>query len=222
MTNAFAFYGLLLGGLVAGYFLGSIPFGLLLGLSKGIDIRKVGSGNIGATNLGRTLGSRYFWYAFALDALKGFGPTLIVSVLASAWAQPAWLGLLTGVAALCGHMFPVYLKFKGGKGVATTFGMVLGLWPIFTLAGLGAGVVFLLVFLAFRYISLASIIGALCFIVFVAVLGLAERSPVHQDWDAFRLWLVAAVLFGLLIILKHRANIRRLWAGTEPKYARKS
>jgi len=213
-------YELLGGGMAAGYLLGSIPFGLLIGLSRGVDIRRTGSGNIGATNLARALGTRFFWYAFALDAAKGFGPTLVVSVLAGRWHLPAWLALLTGVAALGGHMFPVYLKFKGGKGVATSFGMVLGIWPVYTLAGLGAGVIFLLVFLLYRYISLSSIVAALGFGVLVALLGLSRASPVYQESESFRYWLLAAVLFALLIIVKHRGNIRRLLAGTEPKYGR--
>ncbi len=214
-------YELLFFGCIAGYLLGSIPFGLLIGLAKGVDIRKVGSGNIGATNLGRTFGYRYFWYAFLLDAFKGFLPTLVVSLVAAVWKEPSWLALVTGVAALCGHMFPIFLKFKGGKGVATTFGVVLGIWPIFTLAGIAGGVVFVLVFMAFRYISLASMVGATCFSVFAAILGLYEGSPFHQNWDEFRFWLLAAVLFAALIIAKHRANIRRLMAGTEPKYTQK-
>jgi acyl phosphate:glycerol-3-phosphate acyltransferase len=206
---------LILGPLV-GYLLGSIPFGLIIGLARGVDIRKVGSGNIGATNLGRALGMRYFWYAFVLDALKGLLPTLAVSIIAYIAGLPSWVALVTGVATLCGHIFPIYLKFKGGKGVATSFGVVLGVWPIFTLAGVAAGLVFLVVFMAYRYISLASITSSVCFVPFVLVLGLYTAQP----WHSLGVLLAAAFLLALLIVVKHRANIRRLLAGTEPKYTR--
>jgi glycerol-3-phosphate acyltransferase PlsY len=205
-------------GPIIGYLLGSVPFGLIIGLAKGIDIRKSGSGNIGATNLGRALGMRYFWYAFVLDALKGLLPTLAASIVAYNEGLPFWVALVTGVATLVGHIFPIYLKFRGGKGVATSFGVVLGVWPVFTLAGVAAGLVFLLIFMAYRYISLASIVSSICFVVFVVVIGLCIRLP----WRHLGVLLMAALMLAFLIVYKHRANIARLRAGTEPKYTKSS
>jgi len=135
-------------GPLAGYLLGSIPFGWIIGKANGVDIRTVGSKNIGATNLARTLGIRFFWYALILDAAKGFLPVLVIDLYALHHPpELQWTPLLTAAAAILGHLFPLYLGFKGGKGVATSFGAILGIWPIFTLTGLGCLVVFLLVFL---------------------------------------------------------------------------
>ena len=213
-------------GPLVGYLLGSIPFALLIGFSKGVDIRKVGSGNIGATNLGRTFGSRYFLLAFFFDAGKGFLPTLLISLLAHSWPElPKWAPLLTGIAAMLGHVFPVYLKFKGGKGVATSFGVILGIWPLFTLAGLAAAGVFMVVFMIWRYISLASLAGAGTFPIFVFLLGWSDQKILftrpHLPWSDLIPLLAAATLISLLIIYKHRSNIQRLIAGTELKAGRK-
>jgi glycerol-3-phosphate acyltransferase PlsY len=210
----------LLGPVVA-YLLGAIPFGLLLGLAQGVDIRKHGSGNIGATNAGRVLGLRYFFYAFALDFLKGLLPVLGSDLLTQRWHLPIYLPLLTAGAAVGGHLFPIYLRFHGGKGVATSFGAVLGIWPVFTLAGIVAGLVFLLVFLAWRIISVASLAATAVFMFMVPFLGriapefshLLGMTPWPQLWPL----LTASWLLGLILVVKHRSNIRRLLAGTEPR-----
>ena len=203
------------------YLVGSIPFGLIVGLAKGIDPRKAGSGNIGATNLGRLLGGRYFALVFTLDLLKGMLPMLAASFVLRSESLTTtdyllWLGV--GLAAILGHMFSVFLKFKGGKGVATSAGVMLGLWPYFTGPGLAAIAGFLLIVLVTRYISVGSMGGAVLFPVAYVVIGR------WRGWDVLGSQLpllVFGVLVALLIIYKHRANIARLTAGTEPKLGRK-
>lgn len=208
-------------GPITAYLVGSIPFGLLLGLAKGVDIRKHGSGNIGATNAGRVLGLRYFFYAFCLDFLKGLLPVLCSDLLSRRWHAPAYLPLLTAAAAICGHLFPIYLRFRGGKGVATSFGAVLGIWPVFTLAGLAAGLAFLVVFLTWRIISVASLAATVVFVLLVPFFGriapefwhLLRVTPWPQLWPL----LAASWILGVGLVVKHRSNIRRLLAGTEPR-----
>jgi glycerol-3-phosphate acyltransferase PlsY len=213
----------------AGYLLGSVPFAWVIGKAHGVDIRTVGSKNIGATNLGRTLGKRYFWQAFLLDAAKGFVPVLLATLFVRRWnggagaALPMWAPLLTAVACVVGHLFPIWLKFKGGKGVATGFGVVLGFWPLYTVAGLLAGMFFVFMLLVYRYISLASMAAAAAFAVLVGVLGswdnryLDTYLPPHD-----RLPLIGvACLFALMIIVRHRGNIARLLKGSEPQIGRR-
>ena len=210
---------------IAAYLIGGIPFGLLLGFMRGVDIRTQGSGNIGATNAGRVLGMRYFWYAFVLDFLKGFAPVLVVDLIVRHWNGPVWLPLVTAAAAICGHVFPCYLRFKGGKGVATTFGVVMGVWPVLTLSGLGAALVFLLVFLVYRIISLSSLVGVIAFMILIPIIG-HDIGPVDgllypQPWNKLMPLIITGCLIGLLIIIKHRSNIRRLLNGTEPRMGEK-
>src|SRR5690349_16872893 len=127
----------------AAYLLGSVPYGLLVAKTRGVDPRTAGSGNIGATNVGRLLGKKFFAIVFILDLLKGLLPTLAAAFILAHSNGPATpysaadylLWLLVAFAAVCGHMFSVFLKFKGGKGVATSAGVVLGVFPYFTLAG---------------------------------------------------------------------------------------
>jgi len=203
------------------YLLGSIPFGLLVGKAKGIDVRTEGSKNIGATNVGRLLGKRFFFVVFFLDLLKSLVPMLIASwvvrhQLLDAWDYFAWL--LVGAAAVVGHIFSVFLRFKGGKGVATSGGVVLGLYPYYTLAGVIVIAIFIVVFFISRYVSLGSI--AACFgfpVAFLLVGKSAGWLDLRTQWP---LLLFAIVMAGL-IILKHRANIARLIAGTENRFVRK-
>lgn len=210
-------------GATAAYLLGSIPFGLLVGKAKGIDIRTQGSGNIGATNVGRLLGMRYFWMTFGLDFAKGFAPVLIATLLATRNGAGNWPPLIIAAAAIVGHMFPVYLKFKGGKGVATTFGAALGIWPVFTFGIVAAFSIFMLVFFISRIISLSSLAGA---VVFPLAVLFAGRDAPHswfwlprQSWADFWPLLAASTAFAVMIIIKHRGNISRLLAGTEKKIA---
>jgi glycerol-3-phosphate acyltransferase PlsY len=202
----------------AAYFVGSVPFGLIVGLWRGVDVRTAGSGNIGATNVGRLLGKQFFFLVFFLDMLKSLLPMAIASWIVSRIpeAQRDWtlylLWLLVGFAAVIGHMFSAFLGFKGGKGVATSAGVVLGLYPYFTLAGAAVIGVFVVVFFATRYISLGSMIAACAFPVVYFIIGKLRHWPVTGDQLPL---LVFAIVMGGLIVWKHRTNIARLRAGTE-------
>ena len=140
--------------IAAAYLVGGIPFGFLIGKARGVDVRTVGSKNIGATNVFRTVGKKWGLVAFACDVLKGLVPTLLAKRFA---ADPSWLPLAVGVACVVGHMLTPYMKFKGGKGVATAFGMLIGLVP--ALVGV-AFALFALVFACSHFISLGSISAA--------------------------------------------------------------
>lgn len=206
------------------YLLGSIPFGLIVGRAKGVDPRKSGSGNIGATNVGRLLGKKFFALVFVLDLLKGLLPMLAAAaVLRGEAADDAGgrrtyvLWLLVGAAAILGHMFSMFLGFRGGKGVATSTGVLLGLWPYYTIPGLIGAAVWVVAFKVWKYVSLASIVGALAFPVAYVVLGLT------RGWDVLGRQLpllVFAVVMAALIVYKHRGNIARLRAGTEYRGSR--
>lgn len=212
----------------AAYLAGSIPFGLLVGLSKGVDPRKAGSGNIGATNVGRLLGGKYFALVFTLDLLKGMVPMLAAGAIlhgtrsngdAAAITQRhflMWLGV--GLAAIVGHMFSVFLKFKGGKGVATSAGIALGLFPYFTYPGLVALAVWIAVFQPSRYVSLASIAAAVAFPLAYVGIGLAMGWPVFGRQLPL---LIFAALIAVMIVVRHRSNIARLRAGTENRFGPK-
>lgn len=203
------------------YLLGSVPFAFLIARAHGKDLRTIGSGNIGATNLARALGRKWGYLCFALDVLKGFIPMAAVTAIAGRPDNPGLMALwlAVGVAAILGHVFPVTLGFKGGKGVATSFGVALGLWPYFTIPGLIALAVWVAVVLIWRYVSLASICGAVAF--FVALLSGILIVPA---WTASSLWplLIAAIGIPLMVIVRHRENIKRLLAGTESKIRDKS
>lgn len=202
------------------YLLGSIPFGLLVGLSRGIDVRKVGSCNIGATNVLRTVGKPWGILAFALDFAKGFAgaalaPRLAALVLEagstnlSAYSSYS-LSLVGGIAAVIGHTWPIWLRFRGGKGVATSFGMLVAIAPM------QVGVAFaawLVVLLATRFVSAASIAAA-------ATLAIAVWLMRHTEGSATEVWVmpIAVTLLSALVILRHRANIMRLLEGTENRF----
>jgi len=200
---------------IGAYLLGSIPFGLLIAKAHGKDLRSIGSGNIGATNVSRALGRKWAYVCFALDVLKGMIPMLVIMFIAKpAGVVMLLLWLVVGSAAILGHIFPIYLKFKGGKGVATSFGIALGLWPYYTIGALFAIATWVVVVLIWRYVSLASIVGS---VIFPVVLILA--IILKPDWDLYSLWplLVAATAIPLMVIIRHRENIQRLLAGTESK-----
>jgi glycerol-3-phosphate acyltransferase PlsY len=184
---------------LGGYLCGSLPFGYwLVRWRRGVDIRTVGSGNIGATNVWRTFGARLGIAVVLLDTLKGFVPALVATL----WVGSLW-GVLAGGAAMLGHSRPVFLRFaRGGKMVATCGGAFLGVAPI--VGGIGA-VVWILVFAACRYASVASITAALSLP--LIALGLDEPWPV----------IAFAALAALAVLFLHRANIRRLRMGTETK-----
>jgi len=226
---------------IGAYLLGSVPFGLLIGRANGIDIREHGSGNIGASNLGRVLGKRFFFLCFSLDLSKGLAPTLLAGSMMgtlgrfSIESHDAWGWLLVMVCAVSGHLFSPWLGFRGGKGVATALGALLGMFPAMTAPGAGALVVFIVVLALWRYISLASCMAAITlpFWTWFIFSQLQTREMIrwrdHPQWanlptDELQMAvpyagtpfvIVATVLAGL-VIFKHRSNLSRLMHGTEP------
>lgn len=178
--------------IVVSYLLGAVPFGLILARRfAGIDVRAQGSGNIGATNVARTSGKKLGVLTLILDATKGALP-----VLTAAWlGQPIAVVAGAGLAAVIGHVFPIYLKLRGGKGVATAAGMFLALAPLPTLAAVA---VFGLLFLAFRVVSVGSLAGAITLLAAIAVL------------DPRREVLVVAAIVVALVFVRHAGNIQRL------------
>jgi len=194
-----------IGATAAAYVLGGVPFGLLVARAMaGIDIREHGSGNIGATNVYRLLGWRAGLAVWTLDVAKGLLPPL-----ACAWlGLEFWWEIGAGLAAVVGHSFSPFLGFRGGKGAATSFGVMLGvMWPV----GVGALVIWSAIVAATRYVSLGTVIGAA---------ALSPLCLVLYPGDMGRL--VFAVGAGLLTILRHRANIRRLLNGTEHRFERRT
>lgn len=222
-----------------GFLLGSIPFGLLIARSQGIDIRANGSGNIGATNVLRVVGKKFGITCLILDFLKGLIPVLIATNLVRIYGRPVQIPLglpaewvvmsrdaftpqlvhiATALAAVLGHNFSPWVGFRGGKGIATSGGVLLGVMP--PVAVLLLIVIWLMTFLTSRFVSLASIVTAssLPFLV------------LYGSWSHGRLqdgtWNVPLFVFSILIagmaIVRHRSNIARLRAGTEPKFERKT
>jgi glycerol-3-phosphate acyltransferase PlsY len=186
--------------LLCAYCIGSIPTGLLLAKAfGGVDIRTKGSGNIGATNVYRTLGRKIGLLTLVGDCLKGLLPVLAAKALQ---LPVAWIALI-GIAAFLGHIFPIFLRFKGGKGVATALGVFLATSP---LAVLGALVVFVVVLVSLKYVSLASISAA-------AVMPVLTTF-INRDATIVAMSLVISVI----VILKHHENIARLRNGTESKF----
>jgi glycerol-3-phosphate acyltransferase PlsY len=191
------------------YLLGAIPFGYLVGRARGVNVLEGGSGNIGATNVGRLLGVRWGVLVFVLDFAKGAVPVALTSLLpepTDSQLIPNTLPVVAGVAAFLGHLFPVYLAFRGGKGVATGAGVIAVLVPLLTVCVLGA---WGLVLLVTRYVSLASLIAAA--LLFVLRLALTPSPWSHEQIVVTIFCLIGA----LLVFVRHHTNIRRLLAGTE-------
>jgi len=190
-------------GLIAfAYLCGSVPTGVWLSRQRGLDPRDLGSGNIGATNVARTAGTTLGVLTLLGDVVKGFIPVL----LAIRTGQPEPLVALTGLAAFAGHLYPCFLKFSGGKGVATGFGVLLGLAPL----GMVIGVLSFAATAALtRYVSLASLVAAA--VTPLALIGLGYGTSA----------VLAAVTMSLCIVIRHRDNIRRLRFGTEARIGRK-
>jgi len=198
-------WGIYIGTMIGAYLLGSIPFGLVLGRRiAGVDITTVGSGNIGAANVAREVGIAWGLVTLLLDALKGFIPVgAVVFFLPSSPETEEILQGLVGLAALLGHQFPVYNRFKGGKGVATCLGVFLAISPI---SCMFSGAIFLGVVATWRYISLGSMAAAL------SLPGWLSIGD-HSD-----LLIVASIGMSLLITFRHRDNIQRLFKGNEPRW----
>jgi len=228
------------------YLLGAIPFGFLIGKSQGVDIREHGSKNIGATNTGRVLGKKWGIICFVLDVLKGMLPTFLagwwmrllgvfdLGARADGSAAPAsgeqLLWMAVGAAAILGHMYPIYLTLRGGKGVATAFGVMLGVFPFLTLPAIGALIVWLVLLAMGRMVSLASMGGALSlpmWLVLACALfdfaaGGENRATFIDNVRAVWPFIVVSLLLAVLIIHRHRPNIARILAGAEPKLHRRS
>jgi len=201
--------------LIGSYLLGSIPFGYLAGRFKGIDIRKVGSGNVGATNVVRALGKRYGYPVFALDVSKGFVAVLI-SMLAAPGRPPEWnspeiFGIVAAISSVLGHLYPPWLKFNGGKGVATSAGALLALTPVATLIGVA---IWIVVFWLTRYVSLASITAAVILPIVILVIGSHDR---HSEKPL----VYSSICVAAVVIWRHRSNLSRLMRGTEPRFRKR-
>jgi len=211
---------------IGAYLLGSIPFGLIIARAHGKDLRSIGSGNIGATNVSRALGRKWAYVCFFLDVLKGLIPTLAAMHLARPQATytyaekivTLWLWLVVGCAAVVGHIFPLYVRFKGGKGVATSFGVALGIWPYYTICAALAMATWLVIVSIWRYVSLASIVASAAF-----PITLTAAIIITKNWRFADLWplLAVALLIPLMVTIRHRQNIKRLIEGTEAKIRKK-
>jgi glycerol-3-phosphate acyltransferase PlsY len=195
-----------------GYLLGSCPNGYLVSRGRGVDIRKQGSGNIGATNVLRVLGKKWGYLVFALDALKGFAAVRIAFAMGhrmmSGATHPEILGIAGGLACILGHTFPVWLHFRGGKGVATSAGVLLGLMPIAVISVLA---VWLILFQTTRYVSVASIGAAIALPLFVFVylrLGMVAGASL----------LPFSILIAGVVVWRHRSNMQRLIHGEEQRF----
>ena len=201
--------------LAGSYLLGSIPFGYLAGRAAGIDIQQAGSGNIGATNVLRVLGKRYGYPVFALDFLKGFGAVKISMLMAtgtsSRWNSPEILGIVGTIFSVLGHSLSPWLRFKGGKGVATSAGAFFALTPLASSVG---GAIWIIVFWLTRYVSVASIITAVLLPVIILLISW------HQASNGTAIF-YGSLCVAALVIWRHRSNLSRLMQGTEARFTRK-
>ena len=206
--------------IIVAYACGSIPFGVLIARTKGVDIRSVGSGNIGATNVGRILGKKFGIACFILDALKGGIPVLLAGItqqtlgetLATLSVANAWWWLGTAVAAILGHSFSPWLGFKGGKGVATAFGSMLAMWPVMGIPAIIALLVWVVGLVATRMMSLASMIGAMALPIVILV-DIFRRNATTSGLP----FLLVTILLASFVVFRHRRNIARMHEGTRTK-----
>jgi acyl phosphate:glycerol-3-phosphate acyltransferase len=197
------------------YFLGSIPTGYIAGRIGGVDVRKAGSGNVGATNVTRVLGKRFGYPVFVVDFAKGLAAVMVGMVIAkTAQSSPKFVDLCGAIAAIfsvLGHSYPIWLGFKGGKGVATSLGSLFGLnWVAATVAC----VVWIVAFRVTRYVSLSSIAAAIALPVTVATMLFLKQLQTP-------ILLYFVLCLAAIIVLRHRSNLSRLFKGTEPRFARK-
>ena len=198
-----------------GYFLGSFPSGLIVSRTQGVDIREHGSGNIGATNVLRVMGKKWGYFVFGLDALKGFAAVRIAFAIALASniaiVRPELVGITGGLACILGHTFSIWLRFRGGKGVATSAGVLLGLMP---LAVVSVFAVWVILFQVTRYVSVASI-GAAIALPFLVVLYLRLNLLAGSSLLPF------SILIAGVVVWRHRSNMKRLFQGKEQRFDQK-
>jgi glycerol-3-phosphate acyltransferase PlsY len=214
-------------GLIVGaYLVGSIPFGVLIARSRGVDIRQHGSRNIGATNVGRVLGRRFGIICFVLDVLKGAGPVVAAGIIEQTFnrspaelsAPQMWLWLAVAIAAIAGHMASVFLRFAGGKGVATSFGAMVAMWPLLTFPAIGAVLLWYAALRLSRYVSVASITAAASLPAFYAVrIAFGSDGDVVASLGHGSPPLIVTILLAGWVTWRHRGNIARLRRGVEPK-----
>ena len=197
------------------YFIGSVPAGYLVGRLAGIDIRTVGSGNIGATNVLRTLGKPLGYAVFLFDFAKGVAAVaLSIFIYDSHGAirtSRELCGIIAAVCCVIGHVYPVWLRFKGGKGVATSAGVLFGLMPV---AAVIMGLIWIVVFQATRYVSIASIVAALAAPLVIGVM-------LWLGWLRTPVLLYFSLFIAAMVVVRHRSNFSRLLSGTEQRFRRK-
>ena len=184
---------------VAGLLVGSVPAGVLVARARGVDLRKIGSGNIGATNVGRALGRTWAIVVLVADAAKGYGLVLVAKRL----VPNPWIWAAVGLATVVGHTFSIFLRGRGGKGVATSLGAAIALAPLPALAAFG---VYVVLYALFRISSVGSLAGVTAFPICVACLGPSEPAVIAFGATA-----------ALLVIARHKDNIKRLARGEELK-----
>ena len=203
---------------------GSVPFGVIIAHLKGVDLRTVGSGNVGATNVGRALGRRFGIFCFVLDAAKGATPVLVSGGLAGILGSgattltpvAAWGWLAVATAAIIGHCFSPWIGFRGGKGVATGFGAVAAMWPVLTIPALAALLVWAVVLGLTRVMALASISGAMVLPATVLVRCVGDGGD-EASFRASIPFLVVTGLIAAFVLFRHRSNIARLRLGSESR-----
>ncbi|MCH2144599.1 MAG: glycerol-3-phosphate 1-O-acyltransferase PlsY [Phycisphaerales bacterium] len=209
------------------FVIGSLPFGVLIARAHGINLREVGSGNTGATNVGRALGRGWGLACFFLDAAKGAGPVVwsgfaagtMGAALSAQEPGQAWGWVLVGLAAVLGHIYSPFLRFKGGKGVATACGAFAAMWPIMSVPVIVAFGVFILTRVTSGYVSLASVLAAWALPITVVVMALlGGETPIEAALPP----LLVGSLIAVLVTWRHRSNIARIRAGTEPRSGRRS
>ena len=210
--------------IAAAYLVGSIPFGVMLARSQGINIREHGSRNVGATNVWRVLGKRFGLPCFILDVLKGALPVIVAGVVCDVIGHHAgelsqlemsmWIAV--AAAAILGHMFSIFLRFGGGKGVATALGAMLGMWPLFTIAAVMAVMIWYVTLRLTKYVGLASVIAALSLPVLAVILNISNTGEFDRVIHAWPLIASTAVI-ALIVTWKHRGNLARIRMGEEPR-----
>jgi glycerol-3-phosphate acyltransferase PlsY len=220
--------------ILGAYLVGSIPFGVIIARARGIDIRQHGSKNIGATNVGRVLGRKFGAICFVLDVLKGAAPVVAAGVIhdvlgrhpSQLTSAQMWLWLAVAAAAVIGHMYSMFLRFSGGKGVATGFGAIVGMWQVLTLPGLAAIVIWYFTLRVTKYVSVASMLAAMSLpatYLLTVIPAHAQDQPLRETFLHLRHAappFVGTLLIALLVVWKHRGNIARLRRGDEPRIGR--